>query len=327
MNTKINKNIDKISNIDNNDEIEDEEEMVEDIFLQQFDYYNNALEEKQDNSYDDINNDDILPENLLNNICFWIYYYFSCDIDLISEDNRIIIGYNDDDIKSMLDLSLCIYKKDNERHICMYINELNKGTYNGIDLLERLELLCITLKINYIMLQDESSKIYNIANKSFKINLGMISILTRCNSWYNQLGFYQYNYKEENEYWNSIYKDNILFKDIILTLKSLDYNYYLSKVNKSWYNDGLELFAEYHKILIDESNFKYIMEGAINFILNEYTIYSETNISTVCGLISITLKSDNSYQDEKSFIIAYLYISLCSYVILYTRTNLVKKIL
>uniref|UniRef100_A0A6C0E9W4 Uncharacterized protein n=1 Tax=viral metagenome TaxID=1070528 RepID=A0A6C0E9W4_9ZZZZ len=84
----------------------------------------------------------------------------------------------------------------NENHI--YISSISKcGKNTGSSLLSKIDELANSIEnINYITLVDSSDiKIYDS-----NIDLAILKILTKGESWYNSLGFFSSNYKNEKDY-------------------------------------------------------------------------------------------------------------------------------
>ena len=218
--------------------------------------------------------------------------------------------------------NMCVkFKIDYERYedITVNIKELNKCHYSGTETLDRLELLIRGLNnnIKYMYLDDQSYITY----EDFNLNLGIMYILTNGMSWYNKLGFKQENYKEESNNWNIIRYNT--FNELDFTnIRFEDWNLFRGK---NWYDDGLQLYSDY---VLDEEinvdNFIDVLNDAIIFIKEEFTTECDNKITNVVGLIFINIKNKTLLQED--VLKNYLFISLCSYLISYTRFPLIKMI-
>lgn len=82
----------------------------------------------------------------------------------------------------------------------IYILYLSKCKIKGLETLKKIEKIGIELNnINYISLEDESTvQIY--PDLPFKIDLGILKILTNGKSWYNSLEYFSNEYYEEVEH-------------------------------------------------------------------------------------------------------------------------------
>ena len=86
--------------------------------------------------------------------------------------------------------------------ISLVVYSLDKCLLTGTDILLRLEKFIGSLnqdgfEIEYVILGDESHITWKSERYSIKVNLAKLKIITKGQSWYNSMGYYQDNYEEE----------------------------------------------------------------------------------------------------------------------------------
>jgi hypothetical protein len=93
-------------------------------------------------------------------------------------------------------------------------------------------------------------------------------------------------------------------------------------------DDGLEIFAEYNGNELNNETFIDILTLAVENVNLECEDIIEEKISTAVGIIYMKIKNKElcHVNKEYSLIMYYLYITLCSYFIPYTRYPLFKYI-
>jgi hypothetical protein len=155
----------------------------------------------------------------------------------------------------------------------------------------------------------------------FDFDLASLLILTKGQSWYNSLGYKQENYNSENNEW--LILREMSFNKLDFT--SLTYSS-IKKGRKSWFDHGLEIFAMYNGMELNNDNFVDILSLAIETINSEFDV--EEKIAICSSIIYLKIKNGElCRENEFIIIINYLYITLCSYFIHYTRYPLIKYII
>lgn len=300
---------------------------LEEARILEFEYQHDIIGySNEEDGYSEIEDDDIVDDDMLTHIFELIPIYFhgaNCSV----HNRNIYIGTNEDNSKSTLQFRLCMYIDNNyHRNLCFYIEHLNKGVFSGPESLERLELLARRVGVKYLMLQDESSKPYQFTRTVAKINLAIISIITRGNSWYNQLGFYQRNYETQKAYWDDLIKSKITFREIIPILKVMTFDQFAAKTLIDWYDDGLDIYCKHNRIKLTRDNFDEVLDIAIQAVSREYEEYLDKPISDSVTLFYLLTKEKNSFTKPKQYIYSYLFFSLCGYIFPYYRYHLVKQL-
>ena len=203
------------------------------------------------------------------------------------------------------------------------INNINKCGFSGTELLERIELLALLTKIKTIYLDDQSP----IKFGEYRLDFAVLQILTKGESWYNSLGYYQENYNDEKNEWDLI--RNIALEDIFDLAIKLDYATYKTK-NKGWFDDGLLVYSIIEGETLTEDNYAMLLE---NFIIYLSSIFgNELQGETVKSFaIKLSILTKNyQYQSNPEHINEildhFLMLSLISYCITYTRFPLYKRL-
>jgi len=203
------------------------------------------------------------------------------------------------------------------------ITQLNRCGFSGTNNLERLELLASACSITNIKLDDQSSVPWN----KLKINFAMITILSKGQSWYNSLGYYQEHYIEESNNWNILRHKNI--KDCFEDLNLISYyEYFESSEYDNYYDDAIDLYINLMNIEdISDNNFGDILLNSLIVISNNCPELDIENndIKTVCSIIYLNIKSGKELEYNKQ-VLYYLYPSLCFLLVQYTRDPLIKKL-
>ncbi len=202
----------------------------------------------------------------------------------------------------------------------MYLSGLNKCKYSGTENLEKLEIFARAIKIEKISLVDEST----ISWKDIEIDLATIKILSNGQSWYNSLGYYSENHREESRKWNCI--RNLTFLDVKDSLLLLTYSEYDSKSNYSISEDGFSLFCNYYEF-DDIDNFQRLIKKCIDFMYENISEFDLDNtfIKVVSGYIYLQIKNNVEFDYPKQI----AYYSYLTFIFLlkdinYTRDPLIK---
>jgi len=176
--------------------------------------------------------------------------------------------------------------------------------------------MCLHLDVEYLYLEDQS----NIEFQGYNINLGLLSILSKGDSWYNSLGYKQTNYKKEKLKWNSLRKNSIrdLYGDI-LKISLIQYK----NSNKGYFTDGLTIYANIFDEELDDFNFREFIKNAVLFL--EEFIDIDDKIEKVALEFTILLKS-GKYMDDNLLICYLIFLSLFECIVNYTRCPLTKKL-
>jgi len=216
---------------------------------------------------------------------------------------------------------------DNEKDIIFFaIKNLNRCKISGSKTLERLELLARCVGIKYLQLEDQS-----YINSTYEIDLAFISILAKGESWYNSVGYKQINYDEESLKWDQLRSKK--FNDVVKYLEFFTYSQWMEKrfersgsSGDEWFDDGLYLYSQYIDEEITEDNFLKKLSESIIFVKQSCQDIIEYDIGTASGIIYVGIK-DKKLLDESLILPYYLYITLCKYLVTYTRFPLNKELL
>lgn len=249
------------------------------------------------------------------------------------KNSEIIYENNDNYItfKIYVDKFFCI-SFSNIDNVSIEIVSLKKCSLSGKENLENLELLARNLGyIKYLFLEDQSTIYWtdlinpeNIIN----IDLSLLCIMTKENSYYNSLGYFQQEYDNEKLEWNII--RNMNFYDYLENIQYLDYDSY-SNIKSIFFHNGLELFSTNHlNRKINENNFNDIINQASDFIVdnfnnfygNFYEIKTVKNYELSTLIYSYIKNNIQIPFIEKIY--HYLIISLFGLSIEYSRDNLIK---
>ena len=103
-------------------------------------------------------------------------------------------------------MSFIININNKSNYRSLWIDSLDKCGLCGTELLKNLDKFINSLNydgynIKYSYLNDASQITWKSENYSINIFLYTLKILTKGESWYNSLGYYQENYSEEKEEW------------------------------------------------------------------------------------------------------------------------------
>ena len=243
--------------------------------------------------------------NLADRMILNLDIYFGEDCSY-SEENKYLTIFNRGEC-----LRLLINDDEN-----VTISQLNKCKYKGVENLEKIENMCLHLDVEYLYLEDQS----NIEFQGYNINLGLLSILSKGDSWYNSLGYKQTNYKKEKLKWNSLRKNSIrdLYGDI-LKISLIQYK----NSNKGYFTDGLTIYANIFDEELDDFNFREFIKNAVLFL--EEFIDIDDKIEKVALEFTILLKS-GKYMDDNLLICYLIFLSLFECIVNYTRCPLTKKL-
>ena len=143
----------------------------------------------------------------------------------------------------------------------IYLKSFNNGkeTISGTKILNKFKLLGKKLKVKYIELYDDSSKLFNKCD----VDLGVLEILTGdvAQSWYNKRGFVSSHHTNDVEY-NTILRNRLFIGDIVEEIKvkiqsNIDLDEYLELLS-----EGIRNFEELtlHEVFIRLKT-KYLLKG------------------------------------------------------------------
>lgn len=252
-------------------------------------------------------------------------FFLNCEINYENVEDYILF-------KIYTNGNLCLIFKNIDNDT-IKIERLMRCAYSGSDVLNNLELLALNLgQIRCLKLQDQSTVIWSDTSgidDDIIIDFALLNIVSKNNSFYNSLGYYQDDYELERSQWNMVRNDNLY--NYLEYIQTLDYDYY-NNIKSNFYHDGLELFAnEIYKIRIDEDNYYQILANATDFIVERFEkLYGIYNIKEVknyqlATLVCSYIKNNIQIQFIDK-IYHYLLISLFGLCIHYDRFELVKLI-
>jgi len=192
-------------------------------------------------------------------------------IDNIFMPDLYDIKYKNDDyyVTEKENNDFCFSITINENHI--YISSISKcGKNTGSSLLSKIDELANSIEnINYITLVDSSDiKIYDS-----DIDLAILKILTKGESWYNSLGFFSSNYKNEKLY-NEKYRNTPL-NELLDLCKNISIKEFSEKNKNNANNDDNYIKMELEKInknfeLLESNSKKFFPEIDINLLTKDY---------------------------------------------------------
>ncbi len=230
----------------------------------------------------------------------------------VVEDTEYDDTYNIYDSDSDCLILKLVFDEDN-----IYIKELEKCSRKGTDIIQDIILFANTNDFKYIQLEDQSALWIDIKDedgKKFPVNvdLATLNILATGQSWYNRLGFKQYDYKNQLSEWNII--RNKTFRELIPQLKSLTHEDF---INKGFHSDP-------YYILYNGAADNIIQEG-VEYIIEEITkeeFLLDEKVKDVASL-TLSLLRNNNYLDLR---LELAYIHLLSYLLNYDRDELTYKV-
>lgn len=226
------------------------------------------------------------------------------------EDTKKDVEYNNFIISE--DECVCIDFTLDDNDI-LGINNINKCKFSGSELLDIIDLIALDQKLKIVYLDDQSS----ITFGEYSLDFGVLSILTKGQSWYNSKGYYQENFNEEKKKWNLIRNSTIeqMF-DYIMTI---DYETYKSKY-KGWFDDGLLSFSSLNSPILDKDNYLQNLESCIIYLSSIFDL-NET-VKDFCIRLTLLSKTNSSTDDDCYDY--FLMLSLFSHGVTYTRFPLRK---
>lgn len=229
-------------------------------------------------------------QNVYNNIdLFFIHYVKSFE-----SPNNICLSYNEENC-----LSFYLIKDKESDLFHVDLDYIQKCLYSGSSSLEKLECLLkfTSSKIVYVKLYDASVITWKVfisdMNKEVEIKLSLQSlyILSKGMSWYNSLGYFENNYKENKDRYH--YFGNMSMKDYL--------NFMLTTTQEPFKNflySQTNIIKEYSKAMISSLLSLYVpmIEELcdLNHSVNGLCCLIHTHIKS-SDLLSFTQKEVNTY--------------------------------
>lgn len=214
------------------------------------------------------------------------------------------------------------------------IKQVNKCSYSGTDNLKHIEFVAKKLNIPYVKINLDDS---HINYKGHNIQLGYLNILYKGESWYNSLGYFQKNYNQEHQIWVQLRK--LTFIDIIKRYYQEHQNFsdiYLYDdllMIKSFRGEDTDIMSSLEEDLlrydenkedIDKSVFDHIKYITDTWNRLFFPFRFETlNLYNIGSFIKNKLKTE--LNEDEVTIFEYI-VNYCSFIIPYSRGNLVKEI-
>lgn len=208
-----------------------------------------------------------------------------------------------------LKISLC---QDYQLNYYIYIDSLMKGVYTGSETLKTLELMLTNfIEIKYLKLQDQS--------KIKTIDLSTYYILIKGESWYNSLGFYR------NEDKNDLFEcyRNLQFEYIINEFEMIVNFENFCECN------SFEIFSEFAKnnnCKVSIENFKDLLFRIYSYITKEFQNKYSKNIKKMTGIEIGNIMGKYLKSRNKNVMIFKLITMYYMYIFNYNRYDLIKKI-
>lgn len=228
--------------------------------------------------------------------------------------NNMMIRLKDNGI-SFLDME---YKNNT-----IYVWELKRTTnFSGKTILLRLKEMCENIEcIHSIIINEDSSE---LVKDNIEIDLAILNILYRGESWYNSLGYRQFNYNQNHTNWNIIRQKT--FQNVMIpNTGNLAYSRIFEYETR--YNASIAHFIDAIGMK-DEHLFPKAVKKYIKYIITKwYDILQDDlsvkTLSEVGRIIYILLHQDISRETVMLF---EMVINGLALVIPYNRSDLILQL-